>query len=451
MSISDNRDSIDFGKTNVRKLFSSIFFPTLLGMMFNMAFILTDGIFIGHGIGGNGLAAINLVGPIMMIINGLGMMFGIGVSVIAAIHLSQGNTKAARINVTQAFLAGTLTSFILGILCYLFPDPILSLLGASGTLFSYAKEYYLWFIPTCLLLMIQTIGLFVIRLDGSPKYAMFSNIVPAIVNIILDYTFIFPCRWGLMGASLATDIGGLVGTCMVLYYMFFQSKTLKFYRLKCSSTSLSLSLRNISYMVRMGSSGLVGELSVAVMMLVGNLMFLKLIGNDGVAAYSVACYLFPLVYMFCNAIAQSAQPIISFNHGAQNTMRVSKTFKFSLLIAILAGCLVTLAFFFFAPTISSIFLDPSAPAYPIIADGLPFYATAFIFMAVNICCVGYYQSIEKGGWALIFTILRGIIFLTLAFIILPNTIGDIGLWLSVPTAELLTTLTIVIHRLCSKS
>ena len=85
--MNDNRDSIDFAKTDIEKLFRQFFFPTLMGMLFSMAFILTDGIFVGHGIGPDGLAAINLVGPIMMVISGMGMMFGMGASVVAAIHL----------------------------------------------------------------------------------------------------------------------------------------------------------------------------------------------------------------------------------------------------------------------------------------------------------------------------------------------------------------------------
>ena len=121
----DNRDNIDFAHTNTRKLFASIFFPTLLGMLFSMAFIFTDGIFVGHGIGSHGLAAINLIGPIMMLINGLGMMLGVGVSVVAAIHMSQNNIKAARINVTQAYIAGILIAFIVGLFCYIFPDTVL--------------------------------------------------------------------------------------------------------------------------------------------------------------------------------------------------------------------------------------------------------------------------------------------------------------------------------------
>ena len=90
----------------------------------------------------------------MMLINGLGMMLGVGVSVVAAIHLSKGNNKAARINVTQAFGAGVFISIVIGSVCYLFPGTVLNLLGVEGSLYAPTREYYLWFLPTCLLLMI---------------------------------------------------------------------------------------------------------------------------------------------------------------------------------------------------------------------------------------------------------------------------------------------------------
>lgn len=434
----DNRDSIDFAHTDIRKLFNSLFFPTLLGMLFNMAFIFTDGIFIGHGIGGHGLAAINLIGPIMMLINGLGMMLGVGASVVAAIHLSHNNIKAARINVTQAFITGISISVAMGIICYLFPSPIIRLLGADGGLYPYAREYYLWFMPTCLLNMITSIGLFVIRLDGSPQYAMLSNIIPAIINGILDYLFIFPIPWGLMGASLATDLGGLVGAGMVVYYVFFKAKTLKIYRLKYTLTSLRLMVRNVGYMVKLGLSALLGEVAVSVMMLTGNIVFINYLGDDGVAAYSVACYLFPLVYMVYTAVAQSAQPIISFNHGSGNSQRVRRTLGFSLSIAALLGLVVSAIFILFSPQVVSCFLDSSAPAYLLASEGLPYYAIGFVFMAVNICIIGYLQSIERAGAAATFTILRGIVFLISSFVLLPNLLGTKGLWLAIPAAEVAT-------------
>ena len=207
--MNDNRDSIDFSSNNIQRLFASIFFPTMLGMLFSMAFLITDGIFVGHGIGAHGLAAINLIGPMMMLVNGLGMMIGGGASVVAAIHLSQGNEKAARINTTQAFGTGLLLVVLVSIGCYVFPNTVLHLLGASGELLPYAREYYLWFMPSCIFSMAGNIAMFVIRLDGSPRYAMMINVVISVVNGVLDYVFIFPCGWGLMGAALATDIGGI--------------------------------------------------------------------------------------------------------------------------------------------------------------------------------------------------------------------------------------------------
>ncbi|MBQ6068412.1 MAG: MATE family efflux transporter [Bacteroidales bacterium] len=440
----DNRDQIDLGNGEIGRLFASLFVPTLLGMLFNMAFIFTDGIFVGHGIGGHGLAAINLVGPMMMFINGLGMMLGMGASVVAAIHLSHGNVKAARINVTQAFVTGISCSLLMAAVCYLMPDTVLRLLGATGALYPYAREYYLWFMPTCLLNMVTSIGMFAIRLDGSPRYAMLSNIVPAIVNGVLDYIFIFPLQWGLMGASLATDIGGLVGTVMVLHYMLFRTNTLRPYRLKATSTSLRLMLRNVGYMVRTGLSGFVGEIAVGAMMLTGNWVFKQHLGDQGVAAYSVTCYLFPLVYMVYNAVAASAQPILSFNYGKGDRQRVHHTLLFGLIVSIALGLAVSALFYFFAPSVVSCFLSTSAPAYDLAAKGLPYYASGFVFMAINICVVGYLQSVERSGLAIIYTLMRGVVLLVAAFMVLPQVMGVPGLWLSVPAAEALTTVGVLI-------
>ena len=252
---------------------------------------------------------------------------------------------------------------------------------------------------------------------------------------------------GLMGAALATDIGGLVGTLMVAYYMLFRSRTLRLYRLKTTWTSLRLTLRNIGYMVRVGFPGLVGEIAVAVMMLSGNLAFMRHIGDEGVAAYSIACYLFPLVYMICNAVAQSAQPIISFNHGAGKRPRVLGTVRFSLLVSVVIGVLVSLVFLFFSPTVVLCFLTPESPTYAIASTGLPYYGSGFLFMALNICIVGYLQSIERSGAASLFTILRGIVFLVAAFALLPGVLGTPGLWLAVPCAELLTTIVIAFYAI----
>lgn len=102
------KDSIDFGSMDIPKLFRKLLIPTVLGMIFSAIFIITDGIFVGKGIGSDALAAVNITAPLFLINTGVALMFGIGASVVASIHLSQGKVKVARINITQAVVVSSL-------------------------------------------------------------------------------------------------------------------------------------------------------------------------------------------------------------------------------------------------------------------------------------------------------------------------------------------------------
>jgi len=434
----DNRDSIDFGKEDIHELFNRIFIPTLLGMMFNLAFIITDGIFVGHGVGPDGLAAVNLVSPVMMAITGLGMMFGTGSSVVAAIQLAKGKEKAARINVTQAFIASIGIALALTTVLYSCPVTVLRLLGTSEEIIPMAKEYLYWFIPTCLLIMIQIVGEFVIRLDGSPKYAMFANIIPAILNIILDYTFIFVCHWGLMGAAFATTIGTGVGASMTLFYMLRKADKLRFYRLKRSITSLKLGLRNTAYMIKVGFPGFLGEFAMSVMTLCGNLAFGRMLGDSGIAAFSVICYICPVVFNVYYAVSASAQPIISFNHGAAKEDRVNSTFRYSVGISTVFAAVITFVFWIAAPAIIGVFLKQGSDAFSIAASGLPLFSLGFVFCAFNISAIGFFQGIDRSVISIVLMSLRGIVLLIASFLVLPSLFGKTGLWLAIPATECVT-------------
>lgn len=431
----DNRDDIDLGKVEVHKLFGKIFIPTLLGMLFNVAFILVDGIFVGNGVGPSGVAGINLAAPVMMLITGIGMMFGIGSSVVAAIHLSKDNVKAARINVTQGFIASLAFAAVVAAVLYSFPSGALKLLGTSPELMPMTREYLVWFIPTCVLVMFQIVGEFAIRLDGSPKYAMYCAIVPAVLNIIFDYIFIFLCHLGLKGAALATDIGTFAGAMMTLFYFFRPAKTLRFYHLKASATSLRLTLRNVGYMMKVGVSGFIGEFSFSVMMLCGNLAFGRLLGDDGIAAFGVICYLTPVVSNVFYAVSSSAQPIISFNYGADQHERVNGTFRFSVGIAVGFAVCVTLIMCLFSSKIVSVFLDSATTSFGYAAFGLPLFSLSFALNGFNVSAIGYFQSVEDNLRSTLLMALRGIILPIAAFIVLPDLFAEYGLWLAMPVAE----------------
>lgn len=436
------RDKIDFGDGKIGPLFRALFFPTLVGMIFNSALTLIDGIFVGQGVGANGIAAVNIVAPIFMVSTGLGLMFGIGSSVIASIRLSEGNVKAARIILTQAMIVGLVLMGIITVLCMFFPKQVVDTLGSSPVLEDLGISYLWWLAPGLIFLYMECVGMMLIRLDGSPKYAMCVQIVAAVVNIILDWVMIFPLGMGLMGAAFATSIACAVGGIMVLIYFVRFSEKLKFYKLKSSVTSILLTLRNTWYMTKIGFATFLTELAMSIMMLTGNYMFISMLGEAGVAAFAIACYLFPLVFSISNAVAQSAQPIISYNYGAKNFGRVHQALRVSLFTAIICGVIITLSLWVGAGGVTRLFLSPDETAYSLAVNGLPLFAVCSIFFAINIAFIGYYQSIEKALVSTSYTLLRGVILLVPSFILLPRLIGVPGLWLSIPMAEFLTCIVI---------
>lgn len=445
-----DRDKLDFATGKIGPLFRALFFPTLIGMIFISALTLIDGIFVGQGVGAEGMAAVNIVAPIFMVATGIGLMFGIGASVIASIRLSENKIKVARIIMTQAFVVGLL---LIGVIClwsFLSPLQVVRMLGCSPLLEADAVSYLLWLLPGLLFMFMQSVGMMLIRLDGSPKYAMSIQIVAAAVNIGLDWYMIFPLGWGVKGASIATSIACIAGGSMALIYFLKFSDKLKFHPLKWSVTSLLLTLRNTGYMMRIGFATFLTELAMSVMMLTGNYQFMSMLGEDGVAAFAIACYLFPVVFSISNAVAQAAQPIISFNYGAHQQERVSRTLRLSLFTAVICGLSVTLCLWLGATGIVSLFLNPDENAYHLAVEGLPLFALCAVFFAVNITFIGYYQSIEKTIIPIVYTLLRGVLFIVAWFILLPQWISVQGLWLAIPTAEFSTCVIICIGYIFPK-
>ena len=438
-----DRDRLDFGNGKIGRLFRTMFFPTLAAMIANSALAIIDGIFVGHGVGAEGIAAVNIVAPIFMVVTGVGLMLGIGSSVVASIRLSEDNVKAARIIMTQAFIVGLVVVGLICIASFAFPKEIIYALGCSLPLEPHAVSYMLWLLPGLAFLLIQCVGMMLIRLDGSPKYAMTVQIVAAVVNIALDWYMIFPLGWGTMGAALATSIACASGGVMVIAYFLYKADKLRFYRLKLSVTSLLLTLRNTWYMMRIGFATLLTELAMSLMMLTGNYMFISMLGEDGVAAYAIACYLFPVVFSISNAVAQSAQPIISYNYGAQQTVRVRQALRISLQTAVICGTVITFLLVTGADKVAALFLSPSLAAYDLAVEGLPYFATCAVFFAINIAFIGYYQSIEKAATSTIYTLLRGVVILVPSFLLLPRIVGTYGLWLAIPTAEVVTCCVII--------
>lgn len=260
-----HRDSIDFAKENIPRLFLRLFIPTLLGLLFGAMLNIADGIFVGQGVGSDALAAVNVAAPIFMIGTGTALLFGSGVSVVVAIHLSHGNYKAANINVTQAFTISTALMLVAALLVGSFPEQTAELFGGEGRIVPFACDYLVAVAPVLVFTQILFIGMFVIRLDGAPKFAMAANVVASLLNIFLDWLFVFPLEWGIRGAAVASSLAQAAGALMIIFYLCFKSKRLHFYRPKFSRKSLILTARNAGYMMKVGLPSFIGEIAMSVM------------------------------------------------------------------------------------------------------------------------------------------------------------------------------------------
>ena len=444
------RDSIDLGKVKISRLFRIYLIPTLLGMLSLCAVTATDGIFVGRGIGSDALAAVNICIAPTMVIMGIGLMLGVGASVVSSIHLANDNIKAARLNITQSLLTATLV-VLLFLLCTLSSTETTGrVLGSSESLMPLVKDYMPWIFTACLFQSWCAIGLFIVRLDGSPKYAMWCNVIPGLLNVALDYLFIFPLGMGLRGAAIATCISCLTGGIMVMAYLCGFAAKLKLIRIKLSVTSLRLTLRNIGYQCKIGISALLGEATMGMLMLMGNLVFMRYMGDDGVGAFSIACYYCPFVFMIGNAIAQSAQPIISYNYGQGSHERIVATERLAIMSAILCGVTVTLAFILFPSSLVHLFLDSTTSAAGIAVNGFPIFSSAFVFFIFNLTAIGYFQSVEKVLPSIVFALLRGVIFIVPSFLLMPEIAGHSGIWLALFISEFSTSLCITGYYLYNR-
>ncbi len=439
------RDSLDFKSMSVEKLFTKLLVPTIMGMAASALFTVVDGIFVGNGIGSDAMAAVNISAPIFMIITGVGLMFGMGGGILTSINLSQGKKKVANINFTQSVIALVFISLVMTLLLTIFPHKIATLFGSDEYLMDMVVEYLFWFSISLPFTVLVVALPFFIRLTN-PKISMWAMLV----NIILDYLFIFVFKWGLFGAAIATDIGEFVGAAIMIIYLFRHSIAIRFVWLKLSVKSLLLTLRNVGYMIKLGFSVFLSEITISVMIISGNYVFMDYMGADGVAAYSVICYLFPIIFMVFNATVQSAQPIISYNYGCGQMKRSDNALRLSMLFTLAFAFSIMLLFICFTRSIVTLFIpDTASAAWGYAVAGLPLFATDYLFFGINIIIIGYYTSIERLRRAISLTVLRGILPVVF-FFTLPLLLDVNGIWLAVAAGDITTTVVIVILLIVDK-
>lgn len=439
--------SLDFDHMSPGRLFTKMFFPTLMGMFSGSVMNITDGMFVGQRVGSDALAAINIAAPVFMLVTGIALMFGIGASVRASISLAQGKVQEANREVTTSLVVSVVIVTLLSAFILLNLDTMAYLFGSTERLLPLVKEYMLWVTVGMPASCVLFGGMFYVRLDGAPKFAMWCEVIGAGLNIVLDYLFIYPLDMGIRGAAIASSLSCLVGAILIMGYLFFFTKRIQLCRLAAAFGHGIEWLRTTWQQIKLGLSGFLGELAISLMLVLGNYVFANLLGESGVAAYSIACYCSPLFFMINNAIAQSAQPIISYDYGARRWERVRHTLRLVLTVAIVCSVVMTTLIIFLTEPLVSLFVKDDPTTHALAVKGMPLFAVDLLFLAVNVTMIGYFQSIKRGTWATIFTALRGYIFLILCFAVLPLVWGVPGAWLAIPAAEGLTTICIALFAI----
>lgn len=428
----------------IASLFRRYFYPTLGGMLAMSFVTVTDGIFVGNGIGADGVAAVNLVWAPLMLFIGLGLMLGMGCSVAGSIALAKGDGILARRHVTQSLVGGfVIVAFVVAVML-VSPTTTVRILGASPTLEDITAEYLIYILLGFLFDIFVMIGLFVIRADGNPRLAMWATVLPGILNIGLDYILIFPLKMGIKGAAIATSASYVIGAIMVMVYLVGYAKSLRLLN-PINTASWAGFIKNIWLQCKIGVSGMLGEGVMALTMFLGNIMTMKYLGDAGVGAFGLICYYLPFIFLVGNSIAQGAQPIISYNFGCRDFQRVKSTEKVAIKTAILSGLIMGVLFWGGKYLLTDIFLPAESLAGSISISAFPYYSLCAIPYIFNIASIGYFQSIGKAAPSIMFSLLRGPIFLIPLFFLLPAAFGVTGIWTALAVSELLTSVCIYIY------
>lgn len=422
----DNALSQDFSAISLLRFA----FPTIAMMIFTGLYTIVDTIFVSRFVNTNALSAINIVCPIINITVGLAAMLATGGSAIIARKMGKGNIREAKENFTLIVCAGIVTGLLISLAGLLFLEPVIRGLGASDLLYPYCRDYItilLMFAPANVMQCLY-VNLFVTA--GKPQLGLWLSVLAGLTNIVLDYVFIVPMQMGISGAAIATSIGYMIptiaGTCF-----FAKSKgSLSFVRPKFDIKVIGESCFN-------GASEMVGQLSTAITTFLFNITMMKLLGEDGVAAVTIIIYSqFLLITMYIG-FSMGVAPVISYNYGSRNHVRLKRIFRICIGFIFLCSVLLFAVSIPGGQYISRIFAGQEANVFEITRYGFSIFSFSFLFCGFNIFASAMFTALSNGKISAIISFLRTFVFITAGLLVLPVFLNVTGIWLAVPLAELL--------------
>lgn len=407
--------------------------PTIVMMVFMSLYTIVDGIFVSRFVGTDALSAVNLVYPIINLVIAVAVMLATGGSAIIARKMGDGKVEEARENFTLIVGAGVTAGVVIALLGTLFLDPLVHLMGAEGELRELCKEYLgilILFAPASVLQMLFQ-NFFVTA--GRPVTGLVLTVAAGVVNGILDYVFIVPLNMGVSGAALATAIGYLVPAIYGTWLFCGKHTSLYFVRPQLDWGVLWESCGN-------GSSEMVTNLSTSVVTLLFNMMMLRYLGADGVAAITILLYAQFLLTALFLGFSMGVAPVISYNHGSENTQQLTRLYRICRSFVLVASGAIFLVAILFSKGIVGVFSPQGTVVYDIAIRGFLLFSINFLFAGINIFASSFFTALSNGKVSALISFLRTFVFIVVGVLWLPGYLDVDGVWLAIPFAEMATLL-----------
>lgn len=420
---------MDFLKGNIKTLYFKYLAAAFGSVLITSVYSIVDMAMVGQYQGPEGTAALAVVAPIWNIIFSLGLLMGIGGSVIFSTIKGNGKSRTQEANAyfSAAVIGAVFLAVITWILIILFDRQLLMFFGAKSSLLALARTYLLpiKFVLPCFLFT-QVLAAF-LRNDADPTLATIGVLAGGIFNMIGDYVFVFVFDMGIFGAGLATAIGSIISCIVMLKHFFSKTNTLKFQMPQHI-------LHKLKRITITGFSTFFIDIAMGILTILFNRQIMNYLGTDALSIYGIIVNISTFVQCCAYSIGQAARPIISVNYGAKLGFRIKKVLNYALATVLFFSIFWT-ALSALAPNLFvKLFMAPTKEILQIAPLIIRTYGLSFLLLPFNIFSTYYFQALLKPKAAFIVSVARGLIISGILIYLLP-LLSPEALWYTMPLTE----------------
>jgi len=429
---------MNFLTSKIRPMYFKYLAAAFGSALISSIYGVVDMAMVGQYQGADGTAALAVVSPVWNIIYSLGLLMGIGGSVVFS-NLrgkSEENHKKSNEYFTAALIGVAALAVITWVIVIFFDRELLLLFGTEETLLPLARRYIFpvkFVVPSFLFTQLMAAFL---RNDGNPALATRAVLFGGFFNVFGDYFFVFAMDMGITGAGLATAMGSVFSLLIMLTHFRSKKNTLKLKK----PENLFFMLKTISIT---GFSTFFIDVAMGILTMLFNRQILKYLGTEALSVYGIIINISTFVQCCAYSIGQASQPIISTNLGAGKGERISQILKYALGTAAVFGLIWT-ALAEFAPTLFvNIFMTPTENILAIAPNIIRSYGISFILLPLNIFSTYYFQALMKPATSFVVSVSRGALISGIFIYLLPAIAGADAIWFSMPLTELIVTVYVI--------